>query len=401
MNIAFFLKEPTTAKETMVYVSATLKGQRLKRSTGVKVKPSQWTGTKVRQLAPESTTKNLKIENTIKILKEIERDYLLRNTPLSKEVLQREFEKKIKPDTTAPKKKGVFIVFDEFIENRKQEKSENTIKTYKTCKNHLEKFSNEMKYHLSFEKINLNFYDELLAYFFEKNFYNSTIGKYVTILKTFMNWAGERRFHNNMEFKKFLVFKDDSEKIKLKPEIVEKLRTTDFEDEYSNIVRDIFILSSYTGLRFVDIQNMRPEDVTENFLRLHIKKAKEMLDIPLLDVPKEIIRTHVERYGTLKVPTNQYCNREIKNLFKAIGFEDKIRFVKYSGSTEITVEKNSHDYLTMHYGRVFFITNSLINGMNEEFIREITGHKDYKSFKKYVQFSREMVADSLHSAWQK
>ncbi|UMQ43616.1 hypothetical protein MKS83_07910 [Chryseobacterium sp. Y16C] len=55
----------------------------------------------------------------------------------------------------------------------------------------------------------------------------------------------------------------------------------------------------------------------------------------------------------------------------------------------------------MHYGRVFFITNSLINGMNEEFIREIAGHKDYKSFKKYVQFSREMVADSLHSAWKK
>ncbi|MCS3870862.1 hypothetical protein J3D55_003778 [Chryseobacterium ginsenosidimutans] len=146
---------------------------------------------------------------------------------------------------------------------------------------------------------------------------------------------------------------------------------------------------------------MRPEDVTEDFLRLHIKKAKEMLEIPLLDVPKEIIKNHTECYGRLKVPTNQFCNREIKKLFEAIGFDDKIRFVKYSGSSEITVEKNAHDYLTMHYGRVFFITNSLINGMNEEFIRKITGHKDYKSFKKYVQFSREMVADSLHSAWKK
>ncbi|RXM39640.1 hypothetical protein BOQ62_10735 [Chryseobacterium sp. CH21] len=390
MNIAFFLKEPKKATETMVYVSATVKGQRLKRSTGVKVKPSQWAGTKVRQLAPESATKNLKIENTVKILKEIEREYLLKDQPLSKEILEKEFEHKITPVNTATaRKKGILSVFDEFIDVRKQHVSENTIKTYKTCKNHLQTFSAEMKFDMSFQNITLNFYDELLAYFIEKNYYNSTIGKYVTIFKTFMNWAGERRFHNNMEFKKFLVFKDDSEKIKLTPEIVERLRITDFEDDYSNIVRDIFIFSSYTGLRFVDIQNMRPEDVTEDFLRLHIKKAKEMVDIPLLDVPKEIIKAHTERYGRLKVPTNQFCNREIKKLFETIGFDDKIRFVKYSGKNEITVEKNAHDYLTMHYGRVFFITNSLINGMNEEFIREITGHKDYKSFKKYVQFSRE------------
>lgn len=53
----------------------------------------------------------------------------------------------------------------------------------------------------------------------------------------------------------------------------------------------------------------------------------------------------------------------------------------------------------MHYGRVFFVTNSLVKGMGEEFVREITGHKDYKSFKKYVQFSKEMVAEKLLVAW--
>ncbi|WP_184186303.1 phage integrase SAM-like domain-containing protein [Chryseobacterium defluvii] len=75
----------------------------------------------MRQLAPEAVTKNLKIENTIKSLKE--------------------------------KKKGILIVFDKFIEVRRQEKSENIVKTYRTCKNHLEKFSNETKFNLSFENI--------------------------------------------------------------------------------------------------------------------------------------------------------------------------------------------------------------------------------------------------------
>ncbi|MCT4124166.1 phage integrase SAM-like domain-containing protein [Elizabethkingia anophelis] len=400
MNIALYLKEPARPTETTVYVSATLHGKRLKRSTGVKVKPSQWTGTKVRPFAQESESKNLKIENVVNLLKEIEREYLLKNMPLSKEILEKEFDGKISP-VEIPQYKNLLGIYDEFVEARKLLRSDNTIKTYNTCKKHLKDFFNESGIEMVFENINMNFYDELLAYFIEKEYLNSTIGKYIAILKTFMFWASERGYHETKEYKRFSVFKSDSEKIKLTPEIIEKLRVTDFGEEYKNIVRDIFILSCYTGLRFIDIQNMREEDINEDYIRAHIQKTKEILEIPLLDIPKQIIKVHIERYGRLKVPTNQFCNREIKTLFKEIGFNDRVKFIQYSGGTAIVVEKDAYDYLTMHYGRIFFITNSILKGMNEEFIRKITGHKDYKSFKKYVQFSKEMVTESLLSAWER
>ena len=73
----------------MLYITATIGGKRMKRSIGVRVKPSNWTGTKVKTLARDSVAQNLKIENASKILKEIEREYLLQGIPLSKYIFDK------------------------------------------------------------------------------------------------------------------------------------------------------------------------------------------------------------------------------------------------------------------------------------------------------------------------
>ena len=70
----------------MLYLAVTIGGKRLKRSTGVKIKPSNWTGVKVKTLATDSESKNLKIDKLVNILKEIEREYLLKNKIFSKKI---------------------------------------------------------------------------------------------------------------------------------------------------------------------------------------------------------------------------------------------------------------------------------------------------------------------------
>ena len=147
------------------------------------------------------------------------------------------------------------------------------------------------------------------------------------LLKTFMNWAMERNYHQNVSFRNFYVFKNDSEKVKLNSEIVEKLRKTEFSKE-DNLVRDAFILSCYTGLRYSDIAGLKQENIFNNEIKVLIKKTKDIITIPLLDVPKEILERHMKLYNRIRIPTNQHCNRVIKQLFREVGFLDKIEIVK-------------------------------------------------------------------------
>lgn len=399
MKINYFLKEPNQKEETMIYISVSIGGKRLKRSTSIKVKPKNWTGTRVKNLAPNSTNYNLKLQNIEQLLTEIEREYLLKNEPLTKESLEREFDNRLTPMEVKSSETSFDEVFKEFINSKRNNTAEDTIKTYNTCKNHLKTFAQQEGITLTFDAIDMSFYDDFLNYFYDREYLNSTIGKYVRLLKTFMNWAIERNYHQNTSFRNFYVFKDDSEKVKLNADIVEKLRNTEFSLE-DNLVRDAFILSCYTGLRYSDIAGLKKENIFNNETKVLVKKTKETITIPLLDVPKEILERHLNKYNRIRIPTNQHCNRIIKQLFGKIGFLDKIEIVKWSGNNKIVRQEEAYKFITMHYGRAFFITNSLVKGMNEELIREITGHRDYKSFKKYVHIPQEALANSLRQAWR-
>src|SRR5690606_41004457 len=118
MTIGFFLKEPKKTTETMIYVTASIGGSRIKRSTGIKIRPTQWTGTKIRPLAVDASNKNLKLDNIVSVFKEIEREHLLAKKALTSDVLQKEFDKRTS-NVSVETKKNFLEIFDQFIETKK------------------------------------------------------------------------------------------------------------------------------------------------------------------------------------------------------------------------------------------------------------------------------------------
>ncbi|RLJ30836.1 site-specific recombinase XerD [Chryseobacterium sp. 7] len=399
MNVNFYLKEPKSKDETLIHFSIIINGSRVKRSTGVKVKPNQWSGTKVKPLAPNSENKNLKLENIQHIINEIERDYLRDRKDLTIDLFRNEFDRKINPEHTNTDNRSFSNVIDEFIKLKTPISSENTIKAYNTLKKTILEFEKEKKYNVNMQSFNLVFNDYFQNYLIEKEFLNSTINKYCKNLKAFLNWTYKRGYHNTTDYKQFDLPSYETDKVVLTAEVIEKLRTQNFKNELKNCIRDIFILSCYTGLRYIDISLITKNDYDDKFLNLHIKKTRENLTIPLLPQAKAILDAQFEHFGKMNVPPNQTCNRILKDLFEEIEFTHTVKFTKHSGGNNIILEQPANKFITVHYGRSFFITNSLTLGMNEELIRKITGHKDYKSFKKYVNFSKEMVAENLHSHW--
>jgi integrase len=53
----------------------------------------------------------------------------------------------------------------------------------------------------------------------------------------------------------------------------------------------------------------------------------------------------------------------------------------------------------MHIGRKTFATLSLVKGMSSEVTMSITGHKDYKSFSRYVRVAEKEKKIAMLKAW--
>ncbi|MTI19400.1 site-specific integrase, partial [Fulvivirga sp. RKSG066] len=60
-----------------------------------------------------------------------------------------------------------------------------------------------------------------------------------------------------------------------------------------------------------------------------------------------------------------------------------------------------HRLITSHVARKTFVTNSLIFGMKELVVRNITGHKKESSFKKYVKIADDVKKSEMDNTWGK
>lgn len=91
------------------------------------------------------------------------------------------------------------------------------------------------------------------------------------------------------------------------------------------IVRDVFIFAAFTGLAFIDVQQLAPEHIVEDsngnlWIRKPRQKTKNMCNIPLLDIPLEILRKYAKHPACQKkncllpVPCNQKMNSYLKEI---------------------------------------------------------------------------------------
>lgn len=83
------------------------------------------------------------------------------------------------------------------------------------------------------------------------------------------------------------------------------------------------------------------------------------------------------------------------------GIDEFVELEKYKGAVKLRILKHKHDLISMHTARRTFITLSLEKGVRPEVVMEITGHKDYGTFKKYVKITSKVKIIELTRAWNK
>lgn len=408
MKVSFELRKDKKDRYNMypvriiIFVDGIRKRQNVKN---VKVLLKDWKNQRVKpNLKSESYNFHIEfnkdldeLENNVKL---IYRYAMLNHIALSTnyifEKLDEPFENKIAP--------SFFVSFQEFIDSNRSTKAISTTKNYISTLNFFKDFQEHKNFQLRFDNINIEFYEKFRDYSFEeRKTLNNYFGKIIDGLKTFMKWSYERGYHDNLEFKKFKSIQNTIEVIYLTMDELMSLYNYQFESKRLEHVRDFYCFGCFTGLRFSDLKKLKESNVYDEHLLLNIQKTKTTdHKIPLNNFAKAILAKYE---NTLHEPlpkiSGQKFNKYIKECCQIVGINTPINTTRHIGNKRIDKVQPKYELITSHTARKTFVTNSLILGMKEMVVRNITGHKDEKTFKRYVEIAEDFKKKEMDNTWNK
>lgn len=138
-------------------------------------------------------------------------------------------------------------------------------------------------------------------------------------------------------------------------------------------VCNMFLFSCFTGLSYVDIRNLRYDDLhvsLDNKLWIRTKrhKTRSELNIRLLDIPLCILLNEKKRSGRVfDMPSNKQCNKCLKTIMPLLGIERRITFhtARHTFATTVTLSK----------------------GVSIETVSTLLGHRDIKTTQIYAKIT--------------
>jgi integrase len=218
-----------------------------------------------------------------------------------------------------------------------------------------------------------------------------------------MNWTHDKEYHDNLKYKKFKARQDETEIIYLTMEELMKLYNHDFENNRLNEVRDMYVFNSVTGLRISDYKALKPANIKEDHIIITIQKTRvNNTKIPLNKFSKEILKRYKDTiHEPLPIISDQKFNKYIKECCKIVEINTLITKTRYVGQKRIDITVPKYDLITSHTARKTFVTNSLILGMKEMVVRNITGHKKEESFRRYVKIAEDFKRQEMDNTWDK
>ena len=305
-----------------------------------------------------------------------------------------------------------FLLFNDFIKEQSGVKGwgKDMVDVYTRLRDKLQKFSPNLTF-LTLNTKNL----EAIKVHLSESMYNDALKKNLAYLKSFVKWAKEKHYTVCEEF--------DSYKPKLpKGHISVKYLSLDELDRIYNLklkegsaldqTRDFFIFQCYTALRYSDLKQLRPDNITKSedstfILRLLTEKDDDDVTYRLAKRAVDIYKkysTHIYDGGRLfPVLSNQKYNEHLKELGKIAGLRGEWIDYEYRLNELIEVHTPKSD-LSTHTARRTFVVTALKQGVTAEKIMKITSHSDYNAMKPYIKATLEgsnSVIDAIDKTYSK
>ena len=413
MNSTFKLKEPNSEKETLIYFRSYFgnENKNFIYSTGEKIKPSEWDFENRQPNDLNGRTQRAENHRSIKkqldrysgFFTEIVNRYKNINEELTLNLLRQRFDEEFKKTKS---KNDFFRIYDEFIEEKENDYSGNsisnsTLKRYKCNKTLLEDFESKANHKLSLGKFNDKTFNKFLKFCIEdRNHSANTVHRNVGLLKTFLLWALNKKYsYNNdfISFKKPPKFRTDE--IALNYEQVEIIYNHDFtKNKRLEKVRDLFVFGCTTGMRFGNYSAISKSDIDGNFIRvIDLKSKSKNLAIPLNSISKSIL----EKYDyNLPSITNQKMNEYIKEVFQELKFTDEIKKTMKYGDELVEMKSEFWERISSHTARRSFITIMKNKRVPDKVIMSYTGHTSLEVFNAYYRPSEEDKVNYMNEVFK-
>ena len=303
----------------------------------------------------------------------------------------------------------LFEFIDQYLLDNKFTREPGSLSVYRALKKHLHDFQKATKRKVTFEDIDYAFFQEFQNYLIDvKQLNNTTVAKQLSTVKTFLVYARKRGITITDRYKDFKIKRETLEVIALtNDEFLTLFNLNLSTNKRLEQVRDVFCFACATGLRYSDLAQLRREHIKSDEIRLVTKKTKEPLSVPLNPYSEAILKKYKGREKPLPVISNQKMNEYLKGnkakkqigLCELAGITEAIEIVRFRGAKREAIIYPKYELIGVHTGRKTFATLSLEKGMSAEETMAITGHKDYKSFKRYVKVTEQRKKLAMQKAW--
>jgi Phage integrase family. len=416
MKVRFYLKRPASKTETVIFALINYDGNALKVYTKETILPKNWN--KKTQIArntpsfPEHPEFNERLNQIRSTINRVFLNYRNENnckTP-APAVLKPLVEDALKGGSARVTFLGYFndFVKRSFDGQRKNPRSKKPVsassaKPYKTTYNLLVEFARGWTRKLDFETIDLEFHEDFTTWLQQAPRLQSsnTIGGHIQRIKAVLAEATERKINTNTSFKSkyFIKQTEEADTIYLSQDEIKAIHELDLTGKPRlESVRDLFLIACYTGLRFSDFSVLRPEHISDGFIKITQQKTDKPVIIPVHRVVSEILTKYNEQVPP--APTNQELNRCIKDVCKDVELLKRpVHKSITKGGVKVSTASHKWELVSTHTARRSFATNEYLAGTPTITIMAITGHKTEKSFLKYIRVTPDEHAQKIKQLW--
>lgn len=372
-----------TSHDQKIYLRLIYNRNKAEIYTGYRCTPKEWD--KRQEMTKNHVTINRELVNLKNKAYDTFAELKRNNSPLSAKIIK---DHLLGKEIT---KTGLISYLTIHIEeiSKKAEIQSLSIDKYKQSLKSLQTFI-ELKYQLceyNLSELNYSFinaYDVFLLS--TSNLHRNTANKYHTRLKTILLKAHAEGLITKQPYSTFKLKSQKTNREFLSESELDKLNEVNLSHNDSlNKVRDIFLFSVYTGIRFQDAQNLSINSLIKEkknyFIDFTQTKTGHSIQIPILQIVKKIIDKYEEsnERKILKKLLPTISNQKVNAYLKVIS--------ELAGIRPITHHQARHTFAT---------TICLNNEMPIEELSKLLGHSSIKTTQIYGRITRERLTKSIN-----